>query len=58
MTRDEINHLTNAVAALGDRLAAELRICEQVLKTEADVALRRTAESRYAALKNRMEKAA
>ena len=54
----ELDHLTNAVAALGDRLAVELRVCEQVLKTEADVAMRRTAQSRFVELKNQMENAA
>lgn len=45
--------LQRAVEALGDELAAELRICVDVLKLEHDLDLRRVAENRFTELMNR-----
>lgn len=53
MTCPERAALQRAVEALGDEHAGELRACEEILKTEADVQRRRVAESRYVELKNR-----
>lgn len=49
----EARYLANAAMALGDKFAAELRACEEVLKTEADVAKRRAAGNRYLELTSR-----
>jgi hypothetical protein len=46
----EREYISNAARALGDRYAAELRACEEVLKTESDVGKRRVAQARYLAL--------
>lgn len=48
----DVAHIATAVQCLGDRLASELRACEEILKTEADVARRRSAQARYIALTN------
>lgn len=53
MNRAAEPELQRAVEALGDELAAELRACEEVLKTEADLQRRRTAGNRYIELMNR-----
>lgn len=47
MFPDEQTHIASAAASLDDRHAAELRACEEILKTEADVAKRRAAGNRY-----------
>lgn len=54
----EREYISNAVRALGDRHAEELRACEEVLKTEADVGKRRVAAARYIELTEPMERAA
>lgn len=45
-----LTYLTDAVAALGDRHAAEIKLCEQVLKLESEVGRRRAAEPRLFSL--------
>lgn len=52
--RTESDHIAAAVASLGDRHASEeIRICEEVLKFEADLYRRRIAESRFIELTKR-----
>lgn len=55
---DEHAILSRAVMALGDKIAAELRACEEILKTEADIGRRRSAQARYMTLTDKQERAA
>lgn len=51
--RTEERYVADAVAALDDEHASEIRACEEVLKTEHDVQKRRVAENRYLRLTER-----
>jgi hypothetical protein len=51
-------YIADAVAALGDDLAAEIAACVDVLKTESDVGKRRVAENRYLRLTEQRDRAA
>ena len=49
--------LQRAVEALDDEHAGELRACEEILKTEADLDRRRAAANRYIELTNEKDAA-
>jgi hypothetical protein len=54
----EIHTIASAAADLGDEYATQISACIEVLKTEADLAKRRVAQSRYLDLQAHKERRA
>lgn len=57
MTCDRL-YLEQAVAALGDDLATQIKDCIEILKTEPDLQRRRVAENRFMRLQDQAERKA